>query len=225
MQESIRDIIYLSPSQSLPDYLTQLRGVRWRWAQSTEKLKQLLNSQQGEICVIVRSEFLNIRTVQAFLSWAQLKGRMSFIFIAQTIENSVYQEGLGNSRVLFLRESEGTRITELVHRCLNGLGVKSRKAERLPVQSPIMLKKSMMAIQSPTGAGVQFLREGSMKDFSQGGAQIEISTASVSVKDFVSLMYQDQQGKWVSIESQVRWVASSVAGNQIIGVQFLAVNA
>ena len=205
--------------------MTQLRGVRWRWAQSTEKLKQVLNTQQGETCVIVRSEFLNIRIVQAFLSWAQLKGRMSFIFIAQTIENSVYQLGFGNSRVLFVHESEGSRITELVHRCLSGLGVKSRKAERLPVQSPIMLKKSMMAIQSPTGVGVQFLSEGAMKDFSQGGAQIEISTASVSVKDFVSLMYQDQQGKWVSIDSQVRWISSSVAVNQIIGVQFLAVNA
>ncbi len=225
MQEPIRDIIYLSPSQALPTYLTQLRGVRWRWAQSPEKLKQLINIQQGEICVIVRSDFLNLRTVQAFMSWTQLKAKMSFIFIAQTFENSVYQLGLGNSTALFLRESEGSSITGIVTRRLNGLMAKSRKSERQPVQAAVMLKKSVIAEQSPTGAGVQFLREGSMKDFSQGGAQIEVTQGLVHVKDFVSLMYQDQRGKWVSIESQVRWIASSVTGQQIIGVQFLAVSA
>lgn len=175
--------------------------------------------------MIVRSDFLNLRTVQAFMSWTQLQSKMSFIFIAQTIENSVYQMGLGNSRVLFLRESEGSAITGIVTRCLNGLGAKSRKSERQVVQASVMLKKSMVAEQSPTGGGVQFLREGSMIDFSQGGAQIEVTQGLVCVKDFVSLMYQDQRGKWVSIESQVRWVASSVTGQQIVGVQFLAVSA
>ncbi|MDG0817420.1 PilZ domain-containing protein [Bdellovibrio svalbardensis] len=175
--------------------------------------------------MIVRSDFLSPRTVQAFISWTQLKVKMSFIFIAQTIENSVYQLGLGSSTVLFLRESEGAAITGIVTRCLNGQGMKSRKSERQPVQSPVMLKKSMVAEQSPTGGGVQFLREGSMTDFSQGGAQIEVTQGLVRVKDFVSLMYQDQCGKWVSVESQVRWIAASVTGQQIIGVQFLAVSA
>ncbi|QDK39700.1 PilZ domain-containing protein [Bdellovibrio sp. NC01] len=225
MQDSIRDIIYLSPIQTLPNYLRELRGVRWRWVQTPEQMKQLIQFQQGDICVIVRSEFLNQRTAQAFLTWTQLKTRLSLIFIAQTIENAVYQLGLSDSRVLFLRESESEQIAGIVTRRLQGLGVKSRKAERHAVQAEVMLKKSSYSATSPTGGGVQFLREGAMKDFSNGGALIEISEGLLHAKDFVSLMYKDQRGKWVSIESQVRWIASTVTGQQIIGVQFLAVSA
>lgn len=227
MREPIRDIIYLSSSQALPAYLTQLRGVRWRWAQSPEMLKKLISTQEGEVCVIIRSDVLSPRIAQAFISWAQLKvkARMSFIFIAQTIEKAVYQINLEGSSALFLTESEGFGITETVTRCLNGIIAKSRRSERKPVQATVMLKKSVVAEKSPTGGGVQFLREGAMKDFSQGGAQIEINLGLVNVKDFISLMYQDQKGKWVSIEAQVRWIAASITGGQTFGVQFLAVSA
>lgn len=174
--------------------------------------------------MVVRSESLSLRTVQAFLSWMQMTCQLSFIFIAQTIENSVFHLSKQDLKILFLRESEGRAISSILTHCLNGGLLKSRKQERIPVQAAVMLKKSSVSAQSPTGAGVQFLREGAMNDFSQGGAQIEIPYGPLALKDFVSLMYKDQSGKWVSVESQVRWTASSPGGQQIIGVQFLAVS-
>ena len=148
---------------------------------------------------------------------------------AQTIEKSAYQHSLQvfeKARLLFLRESEGGSIASVLTRCFSGSSIKSRKQERLPVKVSVMLKKSQVLAKSPTGGAVQFLREGEMKDFSQGGALITIPEGrGVHPKDFLSLMYQDQKGKWVSVESQVRWVASTSHGEQIIGVQFLAVSA
>lgn len=225
--EPIKDLIFLSSSQyGLPPYLQGLKGVRWRYAQTPEELKKLLMSQQGEIFVIIRSESLSERTVQAFMSWGKLKLKTSFIFIAQNIEKAAHQLTLANSQILLIYESEGLRIADIVTRRLLGLAVKSRKQERVPVQSQVMLKKSMVVDESPTGNTVQLLREGQMNDFSQGGAQIAVCEGGgVFVKDFVSLMYQNRHGRWVSVESQVRWVVSTNTGEQIIGVQFLAVSA
>ena len=216
-----RDLIYLCANQEVPAYLAELRGARWHWARDPEQLKQILKMRHGEVCVIVRTEKLTERVVQAFLTWTKVKPKLSFIFIAQAIENTVYQLTLNSSAVLVVRESEGRTITNLVSRCLNGLSLKSRRQERIPVDSPVMLKKFNADPQSPIGSGMQFLREGEMKDFSQGGALIKVKDGMVSSKDFVSLMYQDANGKWVSIESQVRWVSTSPLG-QVIGVQFLA---
>lgn len=175
--------------------------------------------------MIIRTETLSQRVLQAFLSWGQLHVKSSFIFIAQTIEKTAQQLALKSSRFLLLYESEGPRIADLVTRRLMGLPVRSRKQERMAVQSQVMLKKSALAPESPTGGWVQFLREGQMSDFSQGGARIALEKGGVKQKDFISLMYQNRHGRWVSVESQVRWVVSTEDGDQIIGVQFLAVSA
>lgn len=221
----VRDLVFLSSSHSLPSYLQGIRGVRWHFTQNPEELKQYLMAQQGEILVVVRVENLTQRLVQAFLNWGKLNVKLSFIFIAQTIEKTAQQVAFANTQMLFLFESEAPRITDLVTRRLLGLAVKSRKQERITVQSQVMLKKSVFAEESPTGRGVQFIREGQMQDFSKGGAQISIGQGQVKIKDFLSLMYQNRHGQWVSVESQVRWVVSTATGDQIIGVQFLAVSA
>ncbi|ASD64018.1 PilZ domain-containing protein [Bdellovibrio bacteriovorus] len=223
--ERFKDLIYLSSSQHLPLYLQRLRGVRWYRSRSAAELKETLQSSKGDLHVIIRTENLSLRAVQAFLSWSHSQVKASFIFIAQHIENSVHQLILNRPDILVLRESERERIEQLVTRRLNGESLKSRKQDRMIVSSPVMLKKSVMAESSPTGAWVQFLREGHMVDFSQGGAQISLGQEPVQKKDFISLMYKNQHGVWVSVESQVRWVACSPEGEQIIGVQFLAVSA
>lgn len=221
----IKDLVYLSSGQQLPAYLQSLRGVRWHFSRNSEELKQYLMSQQGEIFVIIRTENLSQRLVQAFMSWGKLNVKLSFIFITQTIEKTAHQVAFSSSQVLFLFESEGARIADLVTRRLLGMPVKSRKLERMAVQAQVMLKKSIYAEESPTGRGVQFIREGQMQDFSKGGAQISLGQGEVKTKDFISLMYQNRHGQWVSVESQVRWVVSAANGDQIIGVQFLAVSA
>ncbi|UOF02311.1 PilZ domain-containing protein [Bdellovibrio reynosensis] len=209
----------------MPSYLQALEGVRWSYTTSAEQLKYFINSHHGELTVIIRADFLSLRAVKAFATWAHQSARLSFIFIAQTIENAAFQLGDGTSKMVFLLENEGSRITLLINRFFSGQVVKCRRQERQAVQSQVMLKKSVYANHSPTGAGVQFLREGQMNDFSQGGAQISVEEGGVREKDFISLMYQNRFGQWVSVESQVRWVVSTSAGEQIIGVQFLAVNA
>ncbi|KHD87042.1 MAG: hypothetical protein OM95_16580 [Bdellovibrio sp. ArHS] len=231
-KKPVKDLIYLSSSQSsvpglasVPAYLRGVQGVRWHLAPPPELLKDFLKSQPGELFVIVHAKSLTAKVAEAFLSWTKTKVKVSFIFIAQTIEKAAFQLSHSFPQTLFLYESEGCRIADLVTRRLQGKPVKSRKQERMRVQSEVMLKKSVLAEASPTGASVQFLREGQMQDFSQGGAQITVEEGEVSVKDFISLMYKNRHGRWVSVESQVRWVVSTATGDQIIGVQFLAVSA
>lgn len=224
---AVKDVIYLSSSHEIPRDLRGLNGVRWHRAQSPQDLKDFFRNtpQQGETFVVVNTDFLSAKTVETFLVWTQLRARLCFIFIVQSIENAAFQMSLNSSNLLFLYQSEGPRVAQMIHRRILGGVVRSRKQERSQVQAEVMLKKSAIAPQSPTGRGVQFLKEGKMNDFSQGGAQILMAHTKVKAKDFVSLMYRNRHGAWVSVESQVRWVVSNTQGEQIIGVQFLAVSA
>jgi hypothetical protein len=189
-----------------------------------EELKSFLANKKEDVTVIIHSPKLSLRTAQAFLSWGQLKLRWSFIFVSQVIEKAAYQLTNQGHPILILNESEGEKISEtLTRRILGGL-VKSRRQERQHVESPVMMKKSAYSKNSPTGKLVQMLREGSMLDFSQGGAQITVQQGGVTVKDFISLMYRDAKGAWVSVESQVRWIRPTPDGEHLVGIQFLAVS-
>lgn len=231
-----RNLVFLSSSHiygssgwdegyEIPLCLQGVQGVRWFLPQGPLQLKQFLQSQDGEVFVVIRVKHLTERVLQAFLSWNRIYLKLSFIFVAEVIENAVHQVGDLKSRLLLFYESEGERISKAVTRRLLGFDVRSRRQERKLVQVPVMLKKSITEEKSPTGKGVQFLKEGQMRDFSKGGAQIELGQTCVRLRDFISIMYQNRNGEWVSVESQVRWVVSTSQGQQLVGVQFLAVSA
>lgn len=218
------ELLYLSPRQQIPAVLNGLVEVQWTCVNSLEQLKTYLDRPQGELFVIVQLQELSQRSLQAFSTWIKLKVKIHFIFIVQSIESACFKMYPLPEQMLVLFQSEGERIAKAVMRKLVGLKVQSRKQERLPAQSQVMVKKSALTEESPTGKSVQFLREGVMQDFSKGGAQLEFEEIKVKAKDFISLMYQNRHGRWVSVESQVRWVSVLNNGKQVVGVQFLAVN-
>lgn len=220
-----KHVLYLNSSQVLPDYLKNVKGVRWLYAKDPQEFKHILFKIQGELIVVVKADFLSLKTVETLSFWAKSQPRLSFIFVIQAIEKSAYQVSLNQPKWLFVYESEGARITEVVTRCIQGKPTKSRRQERVEVRAPVMLKKSITADKSPIEGKVQFLKEGEMRDFSQGGAKVALETGGLKEKDFISLMYKNNAGRWVSIESQVRWVVSTASGQQILGLQFLAVSA
>lgn len=224
-KKPVQQLHYLSPRQQIPSVLKGLDGVKWTCISNLESLKNHLKSSTGEIFVIVQLQELTHRSLQAFVEWLKFKVKINFIFIVQSIESTCFKFYPLPSQILVLFESEGKRIQDAVMRKLVGLPVQSRKQERLPVQSQVMVKKSALTEESPTGKSVQFLREGQMQDFSKSGAMIQVEDTKLKAKDFVSLMYQNRHGHWVAVESQVRWVSELNNGNQVLGVQFLAVKA
>lgn len=223
--ELVKNVVYLNSSQVLPPYLQAVKGVRWNIFQDLKSLNKYLMEQKGEVTLVVKSTFVSLKAVEVFLAWGNSKIKLSIIFIAQTVEKKAYQLSFTNPKMIFLYESQGERLSHLVTRCIRGDSVKSRKFERVRVLSQVMLKKSVITEKSPVGGAVQFLRDGQMQDFSRGGACITLKQGGVREKDFISVMYQNRHGLWVSVESQVRWVVSTIQGDQIIGVQFLAVSA
>lgn len=219
-----KNVVYLNSSQELPDCLTNLQGVRWHYAKDPAEFRSVMSDLKGDLYVIVRAQFLGLRTVETLSTWAKSHSRLHFIFLVQTIDKAAYQAALDHPHWLFVYETE-LNATEAISRRIAGSSVRSRRQQRVEVQVPVMLKKSVTAERSPTGGNVQVLKEGQMNDFSKGGAKLSMDACGIRVKDFVSLMYRNKQGHWVSVESQVRWVVSTTAGQQIMGVQFLAVNA
>ncbi len=209
----------------IPSVLQGIQGIRWKYMTNLEDLRNHLHHPKGEVFVIIHLQELTARNLQTFMSWLRFKIRLNFIFIAEMVERACFNLYPLPSQTLVLFQSEGIRIKDAVMRKLMGLDVKSRKMERAPVRSKVMVKKSVMMEKSPTGQAVRFLREGLMQDFSKSGAQIRVVDSGIQEKDFVSLMYQNRHGHWVSVESQVRWAANTNQGYQILGVQFLALNA
>lgn len=223
--QSVKTLIYLSAEPQLPAYLDNLRGVLWHFSRSATDVRQFLGTVTGEIFVVVKSPQLSLRMVEAFLSWTQLNKKLNFIFIAQTIEKTVHQMALNHPQMLVVFASEGARITHIMTQRLMGVPVKSRKRERQFVQVQVVLQPSHFTHQGSSGSPMPLLGEGQMQDFSQGGAQICLRKGGVRPKDFVKLMYRDHRGEWVAVESQVRWVATASDGQEVLGVQFLAVSA
>lgn len=221
---SQKKLIYLGPSKNLPTYLQSVENVLWIQPQSLEELKSLPLKTKEQYFIVVHSKEVNVRTVQAFLSWSKFQPQLQIIFIGQKVEKATHQLALSNSQVLIVFESEGRRIADIVTRCINGLSVKSRKRERSPLRSLALVQGSSLGVGRLTKSQ-QAVMEGVMTDFSRGGAQISLQSAGLNPKEFVSVLYRDERGKWVSVESQVRWVLESAAGVQTVGVQFLAVSA
>lgn len=221
----IRNIVYLKMSQNVPSYLSRIRGANWNFVKSKSELFQSLQLSETPLLVLLHVETLTPRILEVFVKAGVSKPLLSFMFIVQAIDNTIYSSNLDTERYFFVFESEGSWIGELVTRRLMGFLVKSRKQQRINVKSQVMIKKSVILQASPTGEALQVLREGEMVDFSEGGARITVPASGLKVQDFVSLMYKDQLGRWVAVESQVRWVVSGIAGNQTLGVQFLAVSA
>ncbi len=189
-----------------------------------EQLRSHLHHPKGEVFVVIHLPELTERNLLTFMSWLRFKIKLNFIFITEKVENACFSLYPLPPQMLVLFQSEGVRLKDAVMRKLIGLHVYSRRMERVPVHSSIMVKKSMMVEDSPAGQSVQFLREGMMQDFSKSGAQIRVADSCIQEKDSVSLMYQNRHGHWISVQSQVRWVADIGSGQQLLGVQFLAVN-
>lgn len=216
-------VIYLSMSP-FPEELRVVPGLSWSFVKTTDELQAALEVCEKEVFVVVRFSMLTVRALETFLKWGRLNLKAHFIFLVQTIEDRAQTDLRVNARIMVVVEGEANcSIAELVQKRIFGVSVEARRETRIAVTSPVIIKKSSLVAEDMPG--VQFLREGAMQDFSRGGARLRVLGGGVSKKDFVSVMYRDTNGSWVAVDSQVRWVRNLESGQQVVGVQFLAVNA
>lgn len=219
-----QNIFYLSSKRSLPWELKQITGVRWHYLRDKESLVAKLKEFEGDIFVVIHSDYVNSRTIYAFLSWLGINSKLSFIFIAKNIEKNSYQLALASPRILILLESEGERLKEAVTRCLRGETVITRKRERFRANNSVILQNSQV-MPGLAQNNSDFLGSGQMLDFSRGGAQISVQMGTLRLKDYFILVYQDINGHSVAIEAQVRWLRAYGAEIERVGVQFIALSA
>jgi hypothetical protein len=222
--EKMMNVVYLSSGRSLPSEFKQISRVNWHCPCDKEKLIALFNILQGEIIIVVQSESLSSRTIQAFFLWIGFYSSLSFVFIAKNVEPKSFQITNGNPRILILEESEGVKIEKILTRRLRGEPAINRKRERLTANSFVILQKSKV-MSGPAQVGTEYLGSGRMVDFSRGGAQVILRRGSLHLRDFFQLVYRDVHGEWVTIESQVRWHRSQSADLARVGIQFIALSA
>lgn len=230
------EVMYLSPQQQLPQNLKELSGIRWRWARTVEDLKNFINhvpavKAKDPIWIIVCTKFLTLMAIQSYSTWLQADRRLNVIFLSNAADPAVYKMNLSKQRMFLLKESEGASIEAYVSSSFQNQktqqvkpNIARRRQERFPVSSTVILKKIMVA-RGANDRGVQFLREAMMTDFSKNGAQLKVTKGIVSEKDFIILIFQDKQGKWLTVESQVRWMSPTLNEEQDVGVQFVSVSA
>lgn len=214
-----KDLIFLNMDSSIPVYLQELMGVRFYRVGSKEELFSALETNE-EVFVLVDVSFLNGAMVEVVRQLMKKFVKSYFIIISEVIENSVFISLMKDLKVLLLHRQD-KNLTTLISKFLQGEKVLSRKHERVTVHNEVIIKKSILAQEAEEKA-LFSLKDGMMLDFSRGGARVLSKDLEVKVKDFLNLMYKNKNGKWVSVESQVRWTQCLDGGEVLLGVQFIA---
>lgn len=214
-----KDLVFLSSDSSIPIYLQELTGIRFYRAGSKEELFRALQAND-EVFVLVDVSFLNGTMVEVVKQLMKKFVKSYFIIVSEVIENSAFISLLKELRILLLQRQDKD-LAILIAKFLRGEKVLSRKHERVVVHNEVIIKKSILAPDDEEKA-LFSLKDGMMLDFSRGGARILSKDFQVRVKDFVNLMYRNKNGKWISVESQVRWTQCLDGGEVLLGVQFIA---
>lgn len=204
---------------SIPVYLQELVGVRFYRIGSKEDLISALETNE-EVFVLVDVSFLNGAMVEVVRLLMKKFIKSYFIIISEVVENSAFISLMKDIKVLLLHRQD-KNLTTLISKFLQGEKVLSRKHERVTVHNEVIIKKSILTQEAEEKA-LFSLKDGMMLDFSRGGARVLSKDLEVKVKDFLNLMYKNKNGKWVSVESQVRWTQCLDGGEVLLGVQFIA---
>ncbi len=214
-----KDLIFLTMDSSIPVYLQELVGVRFYRIGSKEDLISALETNE-EVFVLVDVSFLNGAMVEVVRLLMKKFIKSYFIIISEVVENSAFISLMKDIKVLLLHRQD-KNLTTLISKFLQGEKVLSRKHERVTVHNEVIIKKSILTQEAEEKA-LFSLKDGMMLDFSRGGARVLSKDLEVKVKDFLNLMYKNKNGKWISVESQVRWAQYLEDGEVLLGVQFIA---
>lgn len=241
-----REVFYVSRTQALPQQFKNMSGIHWHWVQSEETLSKAIRSLPREkindpVWIVVFTKYLSVSGYQLYSKYLKSVRKTQVIFFTNVVEKSVQQtipkddrihilngsqfqmiEALVEQSYLQKTQSSGRTTTEFLksHEGAKVQNLENRRQERLPLSNTVILKK-LKFDETMTESGVEFLKDGAMTDISKGGAQLQISKGLLTEKDFFVLIFQDQKGRWHTMDSQVRWMSSSITGQEVVGVQFI----
>jgi PilZ domain. len=219
------DLIYLGNVHPYPFYLHKVKGFKVQTQANMESLRRAFADTSRRTVVLVGLDYCGRKQIDQLLERLPQSSSVTLIVVAQTFESTCYKVTLERSDLVLVREKEADSIQSILDRWANGERIYSRKKERIPVKTPVMVKKSALNIHSPAGSSILALAEGRMRDFSASGACLDIPALALAPKEFLNVIYMSQDGKWVSVECQLRWVQKTEEGRALVGVQFLAVSA
>lgn len=222
--KQLSDFDFIFLGQDFHEELRSLGPIRWVFISSDQEFQAHLQRVKKEVFVVIQMQTFTFKHLKSLEVISRRHLKCHFIVMSQVVDSACYPVLAHLPNIYLYARWSAMSLKSFVHRCIDGLW-KNRRQERRPVASDVMIKRSGFSQMSPIGEGVQFLREGKMEDFSATGARLSLSAGGVELKDFLNLMYKNQHGIWVSVESQVRWVQAQKNGEISFGVQFLAVNA
>lgn len=222
--KQLSDFDFIFLGQDFNEELRSLGPIRWVFINSDQEFQVQLQHVKKEVFVVIQMQTFTFKHLKSLEVLSRTYLKCHFIVMSQVVDSACYPVLNHMPNIYLYTRWSAVSFKSFVHRCIDGLW-KNRRQERRPVASGVMIKRSGFSQRSPIGEGVQFLREGTMDDFSATGARLSLSSGGVELKDFLNLMYKNQHGIWVSVESQVRWVQAQKNGEISFGVQFLAVNA
>lgn len=173
--------------------------------------------------VVVYADRLTEKQVIGLVKLAEKMSNIHFILVGQIIENTAKQHFNMHQNVHFFWRREEGRLEALLIKIKERGPVFSRRSERVAISAPALLKASQYLPWSPIGQKMKLLEEGKIVDFSKHGASVLVSEGSLKPKDFVCIMYKKSCGKWIAVESQIRWMRKDPAsGSYLFGLQFIA---
>lgn len=184
-------------------------------------MRQMVRSAKESFLLICKVDTLALRHIQALV---ELNPNLRFkvLFYAREVESSAV-ESLQNSERLQFKVIPQTQPFPEMEQVLKLFKspLYRRREERAPLRAKVMVKMSKYSQDSGGDKRLKVLLEGFFEDFSRHGARVKLNQVPFQVKDFLSVMYQDINGRWIEVESQVRWV-SVMGAEQCMGLQFIA---
>lgn len=213
-----KNLIVLGAPNSLSQIEKSFAGYRFHFCEDPVSFQREL-MRIGDKVAVLEVDICSLRHVEGVLQLSNsCVGSLKFIFIARESERSALQKYGRHPQMLFLTSVDRAKFPFLVTKFLSSGNVFPRSAQRQLLATPMIIQALNWTSSVPA-----LQRRGHFIDFAPQGAQLYLPQSSFKVKEFVSVIYQNQNHSWVTVESQLRWERLLADGGQCLGVQFLAI--
>lgn len=197
------------------------------YIQSVDALRCLLELGIKNCLLVMKVESLEDRHLLV-LKQMSSSYDLNVLFYAQNISESskvLIKEKDYQSIKVVLTKDELPSLTVLKRMAFGGTSM--RREGREALKARVMVKPSSFSNNKHVDSKLKVLIEGVFEDFSKHGAKIRLEKIPFKVKDFLCVMYQDINGRWIEVESQVRWIADGGKNGKdkesvAMGLQFIA---
>lgn len=219
--------IFLIGVNEVPSVLQQVKSFSFQIISNPYTFKAEFGNKSQAALVIIYLDFIDRRHYDFYsqlkASWPSLQ----MMFLVEQISESMMSKLRYNHDFMIFWQNEEDQLLQNIKNCLRGRELYLRQEPRNPTD-----KKALMSLMGLPGQAISLAQEklnfrpmlpGQFENISIQGSCLKLQAPYYEPKDFVNLTFQNQDGEFINVQGQVRWVKwDAIKCIQEIGLHFVS---